>query len=219
MTLDSPLADAIASLELPHPVTLVVDVDEVIVQFFRPLVTFLEAENFRLDLVSYGLTGNIKYAGTDRAAPKEVVAGLIQAFFDARIGDLPLVDGAAETLNRLAEAANVVLLTNAPHRHRATRRDSLAASGLSLPLLTNDGPKGPAVAALTARAPGPLVFIDAAPSHRVSVRDRVPSAHLIHFIADPHLLALAPDISGTKLKTGDWREVEAWVATEVHPPR
>ena len=227
MSLDPDLASAIGRLDLPHPVTLIVDVDEVVVAFLRPLMQWLEEQGFRFDLNSYGLSGNIKYSGTERAATKETVATLIQSFFDARIGALPVVPHVVEVVGRLETCANLVLLTNAPHRHRDQRRASLRHQGIRAPLLTNEGPKGPAVAALAARAgirPEPhaasspelagrrVIFIDDAPSNLVSVRDHVPGAEIVHFIADDDLRRLAPDIPGTRLKTSDWRAVEAWLA-------
>ncbi len=199
----------------PRPL-IVVDVDEVVVHFIGPLIGFLDRRGYRLDLVSFRLTGNIKYAGTQRTVGKDEVAELLQAFFDEEIHAQPVVDLAAATLAALAEFAEILLLTNAPHRHGDTRRESLARSGVVWPLITNDGPKGSAVADLVSRRDPDergltVVFIDDSPVNLTSVRDRVPTATLIHFVADPTLLALAPDVPGVALKTGSWAEVGDFV--------
>jgi hypothetical protein len=205
------IANQIANLSLSGRPLIVADVDEVVTEFVRPLEKYLERRGFRLDVVSYGLTGNIKHAGTERAANKEVVSALLQAFFDAEIHSQPLVIGAAESLDRLAAHADIVLLTNAPDRHREARRFSLAKQGVQYPLLMNDGPKGPAMKQLAARTSGLVFFLDDSPTNLHSVANALPNAHILHFVADPRFLALAPDIPGTHVKTGKWIDAEAYI--------
>lgn len=210
MSVDAQIAAAVAALRPGRPL-LVVDVDEVVCQFIRPLSAFLERSGYWLGSVSFGLTGNIRRAGTSLAAPKETVEALIQAFFDAEIGRQPLVPGAADAFGRLAGRADIVLLTNAPHRLRQIRIDNLARQGIAVPLITNDGPKGPVLAALAGAAAAPTVFIDDSPRNLLSGAAGVPEAVLIHFVADPTFLALAPAVPGVALKTGDWGEVERFL--------
>jgi hypothetical protein len=211
MTADPLALEAIEELALTARPLLVVDVDEVICHFVQPLIAHLERRGYWLDLVSYGLTGNIKHAGTHNAANRETVVALIQGFFDEEIATQPMVDHAAPVLARLAELAEIVILTNAPHRHRETRRTALQNQGIRWPLLTNDGPKGPVVAALSARAGAPVVFIDDSPNNLTSVRDHAPETVLIQFVADQRFLALSRDIPGVALKTGDWLAVEQFL--------
>jgi hypothetical protein len=214
--LDVATDTAIADLRLTGRPLVIVDVDEVVVHMVKPLIPWLQGRGLRLDLSSYSLGGNIKHAETGATVAKEAVAGLVQDFFDERIHAQEAVDNAAAVLGRLEQTCDVVLLTNAPHRHRQTRRDSLVAQGITATLICNDGPKGPAVAALRAKvlASGgsdPIVFIDDSTAHLDSVRASVPTAELIHFVAHPTLRGLARDVAGVGLKTGDWLEVERHV--------
>lgn len=219
--LDSDAYDVLAAVDaLPvggRPL-LVSDVDEVAVYFVRHFETYLARSGFRLDAHSYGLTGNIKHAGTERAAVQDDVRRLLQGFFDEEIAHQEVVEDCVDVLGRLAAVADVVLLTNAPHRHRETRRTSLAARGLPFPVLTNDGPKGPAMRRLAARAAGPVFFLDDSPSNLTSVREALPEAHVIHFVADPRFFALAREVPGMNLRTNSWAEVEDYVRGRIGNP-
>jgi FMN phosphatase YigB (HAD superfamily) len=212
----SPADVAIASLKLTGRPLVIIDVDEVVVHMVKPLIPWLERRGLRLDLTSYSLGGNIRHADTNAVIPKDVVQELIQAFFDDEIHAQEAVDNAAAVIGRLEQVCDVVLLTNAPHRHRETRRTSLVAQGINATLITNDGPKGPPVAllrqrALAAGAPDTLVFIDDSANNLDSVRASVPTATLVHFIAHPTFRSLTRDVAGVGLKTGDWLEVETYV--------
>ncbi len=220
--LDLEAETAIADLALSGRPLLVVDVDEVVVHMVKPLIPWLEGRGLRLDLNSYSLGGNIRQADTNAAVAKETVRDLVQAFFDEQIHAQEAVDNAAAVLDRLQTLCDVVLLTNAPHRHRGTRRTSLITQGITAALITNDGPKGPPVAALRQRAlaagaPDIVVFIDDSTANLESVRASVPTAKLVHFIAHPEFRALARDVAGVGLKTGDWLEVERYVMGVLGP--
>lgn len=200
----------------PRPL-LVIDVDEVVVHMLAHLMPWLDRQGLRMDLDSYRLGGNIKDAKTGDPVPREAVQGLVQRFFDDEIHAQETVDHAAAVINRLETRWQVVLLTNAPHRHAATRTASLVAQGITASLLTNDGPKGPPVALMRARALAAgaddlVVFIDDSPNNLESVRTSVPDARLIHFIAHPDLRPLVRDVAGVTLKTGDWLAVERCLA-------
>lgn len=218
MTLPEDALDILAAIDaLPiggRPL-VVSDVDEVAVYFVRHFERYLERSGFRLDAISYGLTGNIKHAGTERAAAQDDVRRLLFGFFEEEIAHQEVVEDAVEALGKLARIADVVLLTNAPHRHRETRRLSLAARGLPYPVLTNDGPKRPAMRRLAARASGPVFFLDDSPTNLTSVREALPEAEVIHFVADPRFFALAREVPGVNLRTNSWRAVEGFVRARI----
>ncbi|MCC2112145.1 MAG: hypothetical protein KDJ16_08940, partial [Hyphomicrobiales bacterium] len=79
------------------------------------------------------------------------------------------------------------------------------------PLVANIGPKGPAVAALSAKAQRPIIFLDDSPTNLISVRDGGVATHIIHFIADLRFARLARDIAGIHLKTSDWRDAASFI--------
>lgn len=205
------LIAAIEALPLGGRPLVVSDVDEVAVYFVRHFEDYLVRAGFRLDAISYGLTGNIKHGGTSLAASQDDVRRLLLGFFADEIANQEVVEGCGEALGRLGDIADVVLLTNAPHQHRETRRVSLAARGLPYPVLTNDGPKGPAMRRLAARATGPVFFLDDSPTNLTSVREALPEAHVIHFVADERFFRLSRPVPGMNLRTNSWAEVEEYV--------
>lgn len=194
---------------------LVVDVDEVVLRFVPPLERHLEAQGYRLDVVSFGLTGNVRRHGSQQAIAGAEVLALIGDFFACHVHDQEPVDGAVASLARLATALDVVLLTNAPAIHREVRRERLADLGIPYALIMNEGPKGPALAQLAAQVDRPIFFVDDGPSNLASVRDRVPEARLVHFVDDERYFRLAPDVPGTWLKTRDWGEVVARIEAAI----
>ena len=199
--------DALDRLAIGRRPLLVVDVDEVVLRFVSHLEAFIGRQGYRLEVRSFGITGNVSRLGSCRAVPAPEVAALIAGFFAAHVHDQEAVPGAAAALSRLAARLDVVLLTNVPAEHAAARAARLADLGIAFPVVANDGPKGPAVARLARRLARPLFFVDDGPINLASVRDHAAAARVVHFVDDPRYFRLAPDVAGTWLKTRDWREV------------
>lgn len=190
----------------------VVDVDEVVLQFIAPLAAFLERHGFRLEPRSFAITGNVTKAGGGQAIPGALVKELIDAFFRAEVENQPPVEGAVAALSRLAGVADVVLLTNVPAAQAERRAAHLGRLGLALPMIANEGSKGPALATLAtgarARVPAcPVIFVDDGPNHLAAARQAVEAIRLVHFVADPVWFAMAPEVGGTWLRTRDWGTV------------
>ncbi|TBW34307.1 hypothetical protein EYW49_18680 [Siculibacillus lacustris] len=195
---------------------VVVDVDEVILRFVEPLERYLESTGHRLAPVAFAITGNVLKAGSTRPIPAEAVHDLIEGFYAARVASQPPVDGAVAALARLSAACDIVLLSNLPGRHGEARARRLAELGIAAPLRVNEGPKGPAVAALAAeRGAERVIFVDDGPIHLASVRDRVPGARLVQFVDDERFFRMAPEVPGVWLKTRSWDEVAARIEAEA----
>ncbi len=190
---------------------LVVDVDEVVLRFVGPLERRLAASGHRFTPASFAITGNVYRVGSNQPIGADEVRRLIDAFYDSDGAGQPPVEGAAAALRRLAASCEPWLLSNLPARHAEARRARLAALGIDLPLLVNEGPKGPAVAALAGPDPEArgVIFVDDGPVHLASVRDRVPAVRLVQFVDDERFFAMAPEVPGVWLKTRSWAEVVA----------
>jgi hypothetical protein len=178
----------------------------VVVHFTRSFEEFLTERDLYLDTVSFALNGNIRQRSTRVPEPQEVVARLIDDFFAERTADLPAIEGAVEALQILAEEATVVMLTNLPHHARDKRIANLRSHGLSFPLVTNSGPKGPAIRHLADNHGPPIVFIDDSPNFIASSREHAPEVHLLHFLHDKRYARLHQPFDFVSLTTGSWAD-------------
>ncbi|MER8576544.1 DUF2608 domain-containing protein [Mesorhizobium sp. M1338] len=185
---------------------LVLDVDDVLLEFIRPFPNFLRARGYDLTLASFQLTGNIAETASGRLIEQPEVTALLGDFFDAQADWQSITEGAAEALAGLGDRAEIILLTAMPHRHRAVRRAHLDALGVSYPLLTTEMAKGPAVAKLRGKARRPVVFVDDQPRNLASVHDAVADAELFHLMADNSLRAFLPPVPDDVIVVQDWRE-------------
>jgi len=189
---------------------IICDVDEVVLHMIRHLETYLADHGLSFIEHKYRLTGNIAEHGTQTPVSEATVKHHLHAFFDSHSGHQDLVDGADQALKDLSGEWDIVFLTNLPGVHnKPVRERVLGGFGLPFPVVTNTGAKGGAASALSAGRRGPVAFIDDSPGNLKSVRTSLPTAHLVHFVADDRFLANSEDVPGVSLKTGDWRQTAA----------
>lgn len=205
MSDDPETARQIAELAADDRPLLVLDVDEVVLEFVRPFLGFLETQGLEHKLTSFRLHGNILDRESGLAIEDERVTQLIDDFFAAQHDWQTVADGAAEVIADIAEGAEIVMLTAMPHRHRATRRALLDRSGLTYPLLTTEAPKGPAIRQLRGVLPRPVAFVDDIPRNLISVRESVADAHLFNLTTYPGLRPLLPPVPEGIPIVEDWR--------------
>ena len=194
MSEDPETARQIAELARDTRPLLVLDVDEVLLEFVRPFIGFLGSQQLKFDTTSFRLHGNISEAATGTLVDNDRVTALLDAFFAAQAEWQIAADGAAEAIAGLAEQAEIVMLTAMPHKHRAIRRAHLDALGFPYPLLTTETAKGPAIRQLRGAHPRPVAFVDDIPHNLVSVRATVADAHLFHLMAHAEMRALLPPL-------------------------
>ncbi|TPK02231.1 hypothetical protein FJ872_29575 [Mesorhizobium sp. B2-5-9] len=212
MSDDPETARQIEELAADDRPLLVLDVDDVVLEFIRPFPHFLKARGYGLTLASFRLTGNIAETASGRLIEQPEVTALLGDFFDAQADWQGITDGAAEALTGLGDRAEIILLTAMPHRHRAVRRAHLDALGLAYPLLTTEMAKGPAVAKLRGRSGRPVVFVDDQPANLASVRDSVADANLFHLMADNSLRTFLPSVPDDVIVVQDWHEAAPKIA-------
>ncbi|RUV11225.1 hypothetical protein EOD00_10360 [Mesorhizobium sp. M7A.T.Ca.TU.009.01.3.1] len=206
MSDDPETARQIEELAADDRPLLVLDVDDVVLEFIRPFPNFLKARGYGLTLASFRLTGNIAETASGRLIEQPEVTALLADFFDAQADWQNITDGASEALAGLGDRAEIILLTAMPHKHRAVRRVHLDALGLSYPLLTTEMAKGPAVAKLRGKAGRPVVFVDDQPHNLASGRESVADAELFHLMADNSLRAFLPPVTDDVVVVQDWHE-------------
>lgn len=202
----------IRELALDTRPLLVLDVDDVILEFMRPFMRYLDTQGLRLALDSFRLHGNIRHLETDEPADKELVDTMISSFFEIQSAWQTLLADAAPTIEAIAGEAEIVLLTAMPHRFRAQRRALLDTLGLPYPLVTTEKAKGPALKALRGDSGRAVAFVDDIPHNHQSVQDTVPDAHLFHLMAMPELDVILPALPDGVTRVNDWNEAGPKIA-------
>ncbi len=215
MSVDPETLRQIEELSCDDRPLLVLDVDDVLLEFIRPFPRFLEQRGLRLTMASFRLTGNIADTATGRLVEQPEVTALLDDFFAGQADWQSITDGAPEALASFEERAEIVLLTAMPHRHRETRRSHLNALGLPYPLLTTEMAKGPALARL--RGPGnrPVAFVDDQPPNLISARESVSDANLFHLMADNSLREFLPPLPDDITAVHDWRDATPKIAAAL----
>ena len=187
---------------------VICDVDEVVVHFTRDFEAYIARHGLHFTFSSFALNGNILSIETGTAASEAIVGQLVSDFFEDRTRHMEPIDGAVESLLHIGETADIVLLTNLPHSAGDHRRENLASHGLNFPVVTNSGPKGPAINDLVTRAAKPCVFIDDSPAFIASAYDHAPGVHLVHFLHDDRFARHLEPLDYVSLRTGSWTEAK-----------
>lgn len=199
--------DALA-IERGRPL-LVVDADEVLVEFAAHLRRFAAAAGIEMRLERYELEGTFFEADGGRQLGFAEAIGLIERFFETETLAQRAVPGAAEALARLSARAQVVVLTNVPRQARAMRMENLAALGMAYPVVANTGGKGRALARLAARADAPAAFVDDSPSQIASAAAEAPGVARVHFAGAAYVARVIPHCAEADRRVASWAEAEA----------
>ncbi len=163
---------------------LLCDVDEVVVHFLRGLEGWLDRNGMWLDPASFALNGNIKHKHDNQPLGQDLIGPAIMSFFGELTHSLEVIEGAVPALHALSGQADIVMLSNLPAEFRQERIKNLESHGLTFPLVTNSGPKGPAISAIAAGHSAPVVFIDDNTGYLKSASEYLPGANLVHFMQD-----------------------------------
>lgn len=215
MSDDPETARQIAELALDDRPLLVLDVDDVLLEFVRPFPKYLETRGFSLKMASFKLTGNVYETASGRFPEQAEVGELLGGFFDVQADWQTLTDGAADAMAGFGDRVEIVLLTAMPHRYREIRRGHLDRLGLTYPLVTTEMAKGPALRSLRGASGRPVAFVDDLPPNLVSARQSVPDAHIFHLMADNSLRALLPPAPEGVVVVENWAEAAPKIAAAL----
>src|SRR3546814_7027679 len=104
-----------------------------------------EGEGVRFEMVDNNFGNSMRWqSNAELLAPMEVWH-FLGRFFDTQMDRQLPIAGAVAGINRLAEAADGVVLTNLADERRDNRARQLAGHGIPARVFTNQGPKGPAL--------------------------------------------------------------------------
>ena len=210
--ISEPTLAQIANLQLRpgHPL-VVCDVDEVVVHFTRDFEDFLDVQGLELDPQRMLFSGNIRQRKSQTLLGVDESEAVVVRFFAERTLGMETIDGAVEALHSIGKSADVVMLTNLPHGAGDDRRANLAGHGLNFPVVTNSGPKGPAIQKIASQVSAPVVFIDDSPGFITSAFHHAPDVHLIHFLHDERYARLVAPLDFVSLRTDTWEEMHPHV--------
>ncbi len=207
MDLSNTTREQISELRLDKARPLLLcDVDEVVVHFLKGLEKWLDQNGLWLDPASFALNGNIRHKHDNRPLEDEKVGPVIMSFFEEFTHTLEVIEGAVPALQALSEQSDIVMLSNLPSQFSQERVENLASHGLTFPLVTNSGPKGPAVSAIASEHAGPVVFIDDHTGYLKSASEYLPAINLVHFMQDERFGRHVADQPFVHHRTDNWTD-------------
>jgi hypothetical protein len=189
---------------------LILDCDEVILRFAAPFRQWLaDHRGVELRFDSFALLGNMRHLETGRPVDPAEFPALLDGFFAEGQHLQTPAEGAVASLARLAEAMDIVCLTNVPDAHAGIRRAVLSANGIDIPVHANDGPKGRMVRDLAGNRRA--VFVDDLPPHHMSVAKHASHVGRLHMVADEELRPLIPAAPDAHARIDSWAEAADWI--------
>jgi FMN phosphatase YigB (HAD superfamily) len=196
------------------------DCDEVLLYLVAPFRDWLaESQGVRFEMVGNEFAGAMRFADSGEPVPPEQIWRLLRGFFDTEMYRQLPIPGAVEGMAKLAEHADVVVLTNLTDRHREMRFEQLANHGIHTRVFTNQGPKGPALKAIMDEyAPSRAVFIDDLAQHHNSVGIEVPHIRRLHLCGEPMLadrIACAHQAGDAHARIDTWEHALPWLLDEL----
>ncbi len=203
--ISEPTQQQLSQLKISATKPLVIsDVDEVIVHFIREFEEFIDKSGLGIKPGNPAEPYHVFEIKTGKVITNDKTFDLVNEFFIQHTRGMKAIDGAVESLNALSKHATVVMLTNLPHFAGDDRRANLAMLGLDFPVITNSGPKGPALREIASRTSAPVVFIDDSQHFIQSAFDHAPNVHLIHFLHDERFSKFVPDLDFVSLRSDNW---------------
>ena len=199
---------------------IITDCDEVLLHMVAPFRDWLgETHGIDFSMEGSDFATALKHQDTGAVVEGPQIWKLLNGFFDTEMHrQLPIL-GAVEGISRLAEHADVVILTNLNDHRQVTRTAQLRAVGIEARVFTNQGPKGPALQAiLDEYRPERAVFIDDLPQHHGSVMEIAPHVTRLHLCGEPLLaphIACAHKAGHAHARIDDWASALPWLLERI----
>lgn len=193
---------------------IVVDADEVLVHFAEHFGEWLGERGYLFTLTEYRLETAVR--GPDGGAlDRDEIFPLVWGFIEAQTRRQREIEGASAALARLAEVAQIVVLTNAPAKMRADRVANLADLGMDYPVVMNEGGKGRALNWLARRAAAPVAFIDDNAAQLGSAAKHAGEVTRLHLVGSAMLKPIIGRAEAAEHHPHDWDEAEALIRKAI----
>mgnify|MGYP003578011271 CR=1 FL=1 len=194
---------------------LITDCDEVLLHMVSHFAEWLEAEEgvrFALETGRFSDAMTVIETGEPLALDQAWI--LLDAFFRGEMHRQTLVPGAVEALGRIAEVADIMILTNLGSEAHPWRVDQLANHGIRHDVICNSGGKGAPVKKLARRRPS-AVFVDDLAMHHASVAKHAPDVWRLHMIAEPRVASAVPMSEHAHARIDDWPSASDWILEKL----
>jgi hypothetical protein len=193
---------------------LITDCDEVLLHMVRHMTAWLDEAH----AIDFRPTGGFFSNAARRRSDGSTIADaemwtLLGGFFDTEMQRQTLVPHARDALARIAEVADVVVLTNLGEDCLTARIDQLARFGIAHRVICNGmGSKGEPVARLIEEyRPSVAVFVDDLETHHASVALAAPDVFRLHMIAEPEIAVEVGPAPDAHARIDDWAEAADWI--------
>ena len=199
---------------------LISDCDEVLLYMVAPFRDWLaEGQGVTFSMVGNNFANAMRWTESGELVCEKDIWRLLGSFFDTEMYRQTPIEGAIESINTIAEVADVVILTNLNDARQQKRTEQLAEHGLHARVFTNQGPKGPALAKIIEEyQPECAIFIDDLPQHHQSVSMDVPQVRRLHLCGEPMLAPLiecAHQAGHAHARIDRWDEALPWLLSEL----
>jgi hypothetical protein len=203
---------------------VVSDCDEVLLHMlahFRDYVGEQHGVDFRIESGSF--RNAMRYREGGAALAEAEMWRLLNLFFDTEMHRQNPIPGAVEAIARLSEDADVVVLTNLLDHRAETRAAQLLEHGIRARVVTNQGPKGPALKAIVdAYTPSRVAFIDDIAQHHQSAGELLPDTIRLHFCGEPMIaphIDCAHTAGHAHARIDRWDQALPWLLERLHGDR
>lgn len=195
---------------------IISDCDEVLMHMVVPFRTWLEdLHDIEFDF-SRGFEDALRHKSSGDPVLRTQLWSLLSTFFENEMDRQTPIAGAVDAMNRLADLADIVILTNIGDTLALARTEQLAACGLAFPVVGNHGGKGPAVARLIAAAdPSVTIFIDDLEGNHDSVAQVAPGVWRLHMVGEPEMAPHYSPSPHAHARIDDWAGAERWIMARL----
>lgn len=200
---------------------IVSDCDEVLLHMIVHFRDWLgEDHDIEFSLVGQDFASAMRHRDSGEPVEQKQIWSLLNRFFDTEMHRQKPIEGAVEAIGHLSEYADVVILTNLSDHRRADRTNQLATHGITVPVFTNQGPKGPALRGIIEQyRPSRTFFIDDLAQHHASAAEEVPGVMRLHMVGEPSVAPHIPcalEQGHAHARIDRWDEALPWLCERLH---
>ncbi|MEW4468515.1 HAD family hydrolase [Parasphingorhabdus sp. JC815] len=192
---------------------LISDCDEVLLHMVVPFREWLDTDkHIHFDLESGDFVDALRHKHDGTLVGRDSVWPMLKEFFDSEMHRQKAIDGAVDAINKLAEVADVVILTNLLDDRREARAEQLRAVGIDFPVYCNQGGKGEPLAKIVADYnPTVTVFVDDLGHQHRSVAKHAPDVWRLHMVGEPILAKHIKTNPAAHDRIDLWSEAFDWI--------